>query len=542
MTSGTGSTSEREVGRLLQGSALNLVGGVVALIASLVIVALLSRSLGAGGVGAFLTAIALLNLVGRIGLLGAGTGLVRFVSRSVAVHRSSEVRSYLLAGALPALCVTIVIAVLVWVGADTVARVIADDLWHAQVATYVRAGAPFLLALALLSLASAVTRGLGTMVPSNLTENLLRPTLQVLFVWIAIRTGQAATQVAVAYWLPVLVAAVVALLVTKRWLDRMPAALHAGRPATDLGSEYWRFTGFRALATAFAASIEWLDVLLLGALATTATAGVYAAASRYLGVGRAVQYATTQALNPQISRLLTVGDREGAAATFQTATSWSVLLTWPIYVVVLVFAPGLLGLLGPGFAEGATAVRILALAWMFGIAFGPVDAVLLMAGRSWWSMANLGLALTVNIGLNLFLIPRYGATGAAISWFMSVAVHNLLPLLQVRRSLGLVPFGPRANAAMSYTTLAVGLPCVVARALLGPGLGAASTGCLVGGGLLALVLARSTKLDARGLLRAATRRQGGSGATVPVVPTPTRGNLGPGHHGPVRADRAGGEP
>jgi O-antigen/teichoic acid export membrane protein len=526
MTSGAERTTDREVTHLLQGSALNLGGGLVALVASLVIVSLLARSLGAGGLGAFLTAVALLNLVGRIGLLGAGTGLVRFVSRSVALHRSSEIRSYLLAGAVPAVCLTIAIAALAWFGADAVSRIIADDLWHAQVATYVRAGAPFLLALALLSLASAVTRGLGTMVPSNLTEHLLRPTLQVLFVWVAIWTGRAATQLAVAYWLPVFVAAIAGMLLAKRWLDRMPATLHASRPAGLLAREYWQFTSFRALATAFAASIEWLDVLLLGALATTAAAGVYAAASRYLGVGRAVQYATTQALNPQISRLLTVGDREGAAATFQMATAWSVLLTWPFYVVVLVFAPGLLGLLGTGFTDGATAVRILALAWMLGIAFGPVDAVLLMAGRSWWSMANLGLALAVNIGLNLLLIPRHGATGAAISWFVSVAVHNLLPLLQVRRSLGLVPFGQRANAAMSYTVLAIGVPCVAARALLGPGIEAASTGSLVGGSLLIVILIRSTKLDARGLLRAAATRRRRAGATASVVPAPASGDHG----------------
>ena len=46
-------------------------------------------------------------------------------------------------------------------------------------------------------------------------------------------------------------------------------------------------------------------------------------------------------------------------------------------------------------------------------ACGPVDSVLLMAGRSWLSLRNSVVALVVNVGLNVVLIPLAGILYAA---------------------------------------------------------------------------------------------------------------------------------
>ena len=53
---------------------------------------------------------------------------------------------------------------------------------------------------------------------------------------------------------------------------------------------------------------------------------------------------------------------------------------------------------------------------------GPVDSVLLMAGHSWLSLRNSTVALVVNVGLNVLLIPLYGISGAAIAWAVCAGV------------------------------------------------------------------------------------------------------------------------
>ena len=81
-------------------------------------------------------------------------------------------------------------------------------------------------------------------------------------------------------------------------------------------------------------------------------------------------------------------------------------------------------------------VLILSLTMLLATACGPVDSVLLMAGRSWLSLRNSTVALAVNVGLNLVLIPLYGIRGAAIAWSVAIVVRNLLPLVQVRDTSG----------------------------------------------------------------------------------------------------------
>ena len=116
-------------------------------------------------------------------------------------------------------------------------------------------------------------------------------------------------------------------------------------------------------------------------------------------------------------------------------------LAFPAYLTTMIFAPALLGAFGPGFESGATALVILGAAKLFAAACGPVDVVLLMAGRSALSLLDNGLALAANILLNLALVPRYGINGAAVAWAVSLFITNALPLAQVWRRPGLHPFG-----------------------------------------------------------------------------------------------------
>jgi O-antigen/teichoic acid export membrane protein len=96
--------------------------------------------------------------------------------------------------------------------------------------------------------------------------------------------------------------------------------------------------------------------------------------------------------------------------------------------------------------------------------------VLLMAGRSWLSLVNNTIGLAVDLGLNVILIPRYGITGAAVSWAVAIVVRNALPLVQVRSSIGMWP-GSRG-------AIWVGLSALVCFGAL-PGLVALASGPLL---------------------------------------------------------------
>jgi O-antigen/teichoic acid export membrane protein len=71
---------------------------------------------------------------------------------------------------------------------------------------------------------------------------------------------------------------------------------------------------------------------------------------------------------------------------------------------------------------------------------GPAGNILTMTGYERIQLVNNLLALGLNIGLNLFLIPRYGILGAAIATSVSLAVLNVLRVIQVIRFIGISPF------------------------------------------------------------------------------------------------------
>jgi len=114
---------------------------------------------------------------------------------------------------------------------------------------------------------------------------------------------------------------------------------------------------------------------------------------------------------------------------------------------------------------------------------GQVDMVLVTTGRSSWSLINGLLAVVVNVGLDVLLIPRYGIIGAAIGWSAAIILTNLTPLAQVAATLRLHPFGRGTFISAALSALSFGVLPLAARGLSGhgavPSLTAIACGCAV---------------------------------------------------------------
>jgi O-antigen/teichoic acid export membrane protein len=229
----------------------------------------------------------------------------------------------------------------------------------------------------------------------------------------------------------------------------------------ELRRDFWRFTGPRALASVAQLALQRVDVLLVAALGGLAPAAVYAVAGRFVVLIQFANQGISQSVQPRLAEALTIGDREHANHLYQTATGWLVLVTWPINLLVILLAPVYLGLFGAEYRDGAAVVVVLACAMLVATGCGMVDMVLAMAGRTSWNLVNVLIALGVTIGLDVLLIPRLGALGAAIGLACAMVANNVLPLIQVGRAVGLHPFG-RGTRAAALLSLACfgGLPLV----------------------------------------------------------------------------------
>ncbi|MGK5680901.1 oligosaccharide flippase family protein [Actinoplanes sp. URMC 104] len=445
-----------------RGGLANMAGSALAGGAGVVVTWVVARSLGAEQAGAFFAATAAFVLTGGLAKLGTQTGLVYWPARLRATGREHLLGACLRTGLVPVVVAALVLAVAMWLAAPAIAHVTADEAGHVVEAhtAGLRVLAAFLPLQALTDALLTATRGYRAMRPTVMLERFLRSGLQLLLVGAAgvaaLWTVGSLPLFALAWaapYLPVTILSAYAL----RKLHR------PGRPASPaerrgLRREFWRFTGPRALASVAQLALQRIDVLLVAALGGLVPAAVYAVAGRFVVLIQFANQGISQSVQPRLAEALAVDDRRAANALYQTATGWLVLVTWPVTLLVIFLAPVWLRLFGDRYAaEGTPVVAVLAAAMLVATGCGMVDMVLAMAGRTSWNLANVLVALAVTVGLDVLLIPRFGALGAAVGLACSMVVNNLLPLVQVGRSVGLHPFGRGTRAAALLSVVCFGV-------------------------------------------------------------------------------------
>jgi O-antigen/teichoic acid export membrane protein len=122
---------------------------------------------------------------------------------------------------------------------------------------------------------------------------------------------------------------------------------------------------------------------------------------------------------------------------------------------------------GHGFVAGQVALAILCAAQLFNLGTGNVTIVLLMVGKSSWNLINSAAALAANIGLNIYLIPRIGITGAAIAWAAAIIINNLAAVLEVNYLMKIRPFGTGYWLVAISSTICFGMTGLIIRQIVG---------------------------------------------------------------------------
>jgi O-antigen/teichoic acid export membrane protein/O-antigen ligase len=152
-----------------------------------------------------------------------------------------------------------------------------------------------------------------------------------------------------------------------------------------------------------------LDVAILGALVGPGTLGVYAVASKYAELLRLPGLAITYVLYPRLA----ARDRQEASravlALLPRALTFTVLAAIPLALAV--------PLLPRVYGDAFTSAMLPACILLFGLigegVAGLVSAYLYAVGRPGANSLALGVSVVVTIVLDLTLIPRYHAVGAA---------------------------------------------------------------------------------------------------------------------------------
>ncbi|GIJ22716.1 lipopolysaccharide biosynthesis protein [Micromonospora lutea] len=452
-----------ETRRSTRSGVAGLLGAATSGLFGFVLAVVITRGYGTTGAGSFFAAIGVVTVAAAICTLGAETGLIWALPRRRTGVSGDGAR------VLPvALIPPLLVAVLVAVGGALVAGPLAGRLLGPAggpllVVTF--AAVPVVVAMNLLL---AVVRCVRPMRAYVSVQFLLLPVARPLLVGAAVLTGGGLLAGMGGWLVPAALALLVCLI-----LVAGPLGIGAGaqlRPEPGDWPTFWRFALPRAASAAIDAGSMWIGVLLTSALAGPADAGVFGAVGRYVLAGQLAMQGLRVAVSPQLSRLLGRGERAAAAAVHRQLTSWGLVLSWPVYLLLAVFAPAFLALFGPEFTTGAAAMTVLAVAMLVNTGVGNVQSLLLMGGRSGLHLVAALAGLLVTVGGGLALIPAHGATGAAVAWAAGIVTENLgaatFARLVVRQPL----VDARMLTAAAATVAGVGLAAVAGLAVAGRGI------------------------------------------------------------------------
>ena len=425
------------------------------------------------GAGTLFEAIAAFTILENVAELGADTGLLRILPRYRVAGATQDLRNLFVVSLVPPVVAAAVAAGLLWVFAPQFAHLFIHNGSAAQGVTMIRTVAPFLPFATLMTVAVAASRGLESFGPYVGIQSFGVPFLRPVLLGGFVAAGLSGSRgLALAWGGPLALGCFAALvLLYRRARGEFLAArpLHPSLHIGQVASEFWRFASPRGLAAVFQIMVIWIDILLVGAIESPRQAAIYTVASRYVLLGTVALQALGIALAPQISRLLASGRRDEARSVFRLATWWVIVASWPLFFFLACFSPLLMRLFGHNYGAGAHALTILALGMLVLTGTGSNGVVLLMAGKSSWSLSINAASLAINLALNLILIPHIGIDGAAIAWAVTIAFNNGGTAILVWRFVHLDSLGWGLAVAVGISAT-VGAVALASRLALGAGI------------------------------------------------------------------------
>lgn len=469
-------------------SALALVSAGVSGAATVAILLVVSRTLTTTGAGEFFVAISLFTIVQGICSFGTETGLQYFVPTMAPRAAQHLIRTISIGSTASG----VVVGASVWWLAGPIGDMLSesDGAGSADIIRTVAIVLPF---AGLYEVTMGGLRARDEVLAAMTIDRVARPIAQITALILVGALAPSSKGAVLAWTLP----HIGAVLLAGAFLLRARPERPDKRYDTVSGRAFWAYTGPRSVARIAQTITQRLDVLILAAVYPLEEAGIYGTVSRCMIAGVLVSTALRQTVQPQLRRLVVRGEQRAVKDLFGTSTTWLVLVSWPVYIVMITHAPLVMSVFGDEYRRGASALVLLCLAMLVATACGLVDVVLLMLGKSWLSTVNVVVALVLNVALNLLLAPLWGMIGSAIAWVVAILTTNLLPLWQTARH-GLTPAGRPLAAAVAISLGTIAVPMALVRLVFGTqevpfAIGAAVTVAMYGGALW--LFRREVQLD-----------------------------------------------
>jgi O-antigen/teichoic acid export membrane protein len=210
-----------------------------------------------------------------------------------------------------------------------------------------------------------------------------------------------------------------------------------------------RFSVWLTITPILAQVFHYVDRLSIQRLMTSSDQGIYSAMVALAQMISALGLAVNNVIYPHLSAAWEKNRREEALQNLDLAMRVTSLALLVIGAAIILLGDVIVrALLGEAYAPGVGVLPYLVVFYLFTISVWLLGVYPSLIERTYIATVGLVIALPVNIGLNLALIPRMGIVGAALATMLSYLVMWWVVLGLCRR------FGLRISARTLVLSLA----------------------------------------------------------------------------------------
>lgn len=430
-------TLEDYLPKIAKGAGIVFLGTILGRMGGYLFRVVAARGLGPESYGLITLGLAVYSIFGTLGDIGVPKGIVRYVSLYKGKDKPEGIKGTINSGIKILFPLSLFFGIFIFVSSNWISVNLFQEPRLAPVLKIIAFAVPI---SSFLSVFTSALQGFQRMdyrvYCRNIGEYFTRVALVALFVFL----GFGVLGVAGGYVISVALGALLSFyLLHQRVFPFVKRKIKSSSEWRNLLTYSWplMITSTVGLVT------SWMDTFMLGAFKQAADVGIYNVARPTAQLMSGIPVGFGMIFLPVLSELYGKENKKQMGEVFRTVTGWVLKLLLPLGLLMFFFSKEIVKILyGAEYVTASTALSILVGGFLLSYFFMTSNRLLRTMGKTKLLLVPSFAGASLNVVLNILLIPPYGIEGAALATATSMAFGGILVGFLATRTVSFSLFQP----------------------------------------------------------------------------------------------------
>lgn len=446
---------KKNMGVLMKGGLGTLAGTIAGTLMSFGTKVIITQFSSPSVFGIFSLFFGIVSIIYMLSTFGLSVGITRYIAFYSDKDDNTAVSNMVYSVMRMGILLGVVICVIAVYSADFIVKNIFPEISHLGfLLKVVFITVPF---FSLLDFSVGVARGFKDVKPKVFLLDIVKNLLFILLLIISIPISFSITSITYSYAISVIVPGLLSYVYISNKYGVNFFRRPEGRGITASKMEFFLSSLPLTVMPLMWLVLGTMDTVMIGYFKTSEDVGIYNAAASLARFFNILISPITFIFLPVATQYMANSSVGELSSIYKVTTKWIFSISLPFFFL-LIFSPDMLlvTLYGADYAQGALCLRIVVLGYLSSLILGINNVVLTASGKYAVQMWLSITTILINLILNIILIPKYGASGAAAATAISYTSFNVLAAIVLYRDSSIHPFSEdffKAIIAAALTTV-----------------------------------------------------------------------------------------